>query len=604
MGMGEIISDSWAQTAQPRPPRFVVCVATHADREEIYQIRHEVYARELAQHATNASERLTDALDSANVYIVAKHNARVAGFISLTPPAVAVGYSVDKYFSRGELPIRFDEKLFEIRLLTVRKGYRGTQLALLLMYAAFRWVEAHAGTDVIAIGRREVVDLYERAGLKRLGFHTRSGAVTYDLMQASVGGIRERLAKFSGMVKRLEESTDWRLSLPFQRPAPCFHGGAFFQAIGEKFERLERSREVINADVLDAWFPPSPKVTAALQKYLPWLLRTSPPTNCDGLIETVAEIRGVRPENVLPGAGSSDLIFRALSYWLSPNSRVLLLDPTYGEYAHVLTRVVGCSIDRFELRREDGYQVSLGALEAALTRGYDLAVLVNPNSPTGRHVPHAQLATMLAGAPSQVRVWVDETYVEYAATGESLETFAAQSENVIVCKSMSKVYALSGARVAYLCAGAHQLEALRAVTPPWVVSLPAQVAAVNALQDPGYYCDRYAETAALRGELSRGLRALGWDMLPGIANFVLCHLPPSGPTAQEVASRCRKRDLFIRDAGAMGSRLGTHTLRIAVKDRETNERMLVILRQVQRQITSRVHRRTAGYDARQSSTFS
>jgi histidinol-phosphate/aromatic aminotransferase/cobyric acid decarboxylase-like protein len=64
---------------------------------------------------------------------------------------------------------------------------------------------------------------------------------------------------------------------------------------------------------------------------------------------------------------------------------------------------------------------------------------------------------------------------------------AVNSENAFVCKSMSKVCALSGARVAYLCAGTHLLEDLRSVTPPWVVSLPAQVAAVHALIDNEYY---------------------------------------------------------------------------------------------------------------------
>src|SRR5205085_4484533 len=140
---------------------------------------------------------------------------------------------------------------------------------------------------------------------------------------------------------------------------------------------------------------------------------------------------------------------------------------------------------------------------------YDLMVLVNPNSPTGRHISRSHLEDVLRRAPLGTRVWIDETYVEYAGADQSLESFAARSENVIVCKSMSKVYALSGARVAYLCAGAHQLEELRAITPPWVVSLPAQVAAVRALQDPSYYADRYRETAALRQELSLRLTALG-----------------------------------------------------------------------------------------------
>jgi histidinol-phosphate/aromatic aminotransferase/cobyric acid decarboxylase-like protein len=240
--------------------------------------------------------------------------------------------------------------------------------------------------------------------------------------------------------------------------------------------------------------------------------------------------------------------------------------------------VIGCTVDRLTLSRRDNYAVDLHRLEAALADNYDLVVLVNPNSPTGRHVPRNELEQVLRRAPVRTRVWVDETYVEYTraeqrsqtqrltVASESLEQFAACSENVIVCKSMSKVYALSGARVAYLCAGPHQLEELRALTPPWVVSLPAQVAAVYALQDPNYYAERYAETAVLREHLSSG-----------IANFVLCHLPANGPEAATVVNRCRQRNVFLRDAGAMGSQLGSRALRIAVKDRETNRRIVEVI---------------------------
>ena len=255
----------------------------------------------------------------------------------------------------------------------------------------------------------------------------------------------------------------------------------------------------------------------------------------------------------------------------------------------MLERVIGCLVDRLTLSRGENYAVDPDRLEAALADNYDLVVLVNPNSPTGQHVARAALERILQRAPARTRVWVDETYVEYANSEhrspnrrmgelcESLETFAANSENVVVCKSMSKVYALSGARVAYLCAGAHQLEDLRAITPPWVVSLPAQVAAVRALEAPDYYAARYVETANLREQLAAGLALLGLDVVPGIANFVLTHLPGDGPAAAAVVKRCREHGLFLRDAGAMGSQLGTHALRIAVKDAQTNQRMLEII---------------------------
>lgn len=577
------LNGCYHRTAAPPQPT-VLELATAEDRELIYRLRYEVYARELGQHRANGNGQLTDTLDPHNLYLVARVGGELAGFISLTPPG-APSLSIDKYARREQLPFAVDDGLYEVRLLTVTRPHRGRELATLLMYAAFRWVEAHGGTHLAAIGRRAVLDLYLKPGLHPVGLTVKSGAVTYDFLHATVAEIRERLDAFACVLDRLESHTDWRLNFPFRKPAACFHGGAFFEAIGERFDALERSFDVINADVLDAWFPPAPGVLSALQTHLPWLLRTSPPTTCAGLIETISEARGLRAHNVLPGAGSSDLIFRALRQWLTPRSRALILDPTYGEYAHVLERVIGCTVDRLQLSRTDGYQLNLQQLEATLARKYDLVVLVNPNSPTGRHAPREELEAVLRRAPSTTRIWIDETYVEYAGAGQSLERFAAASENVIVCKSMSKVYALSGARVAYLCAGAHQLEALRAVTPPWAVSLPAQVAAVRALEDPDYYAERYRLTHELRGQLAAELAAFGWEVLPGTANFLLCHLSGDGPMADAVVRLCRERGLFLRDAALMGAQLGPRAIRIAVKDAATNAHMVEILKGVLAQLT-------------------
>jgi histidinol-phosphate/aromatic aminotransferase/cobyric acid decarboxylase-like protein len=191
---------------------------------------------------------------------------------------------------------------------------------------------------------------------------------------------------------------------------------------------------------------------------------------------------------------------------------------------------------------------------------------------------------VLQRAPQKTRVWLDETYADYVSSAESLEQFAAQSENVIVCKSMSKAYALSGVRVGYLCAGAHQLETLRAITPPWVVSLPAQLAASRALEDTGYYADRYAETQGLRKHLGDQLQKLGWEIIPGCANFLLGHLPESGPLAEELIQECQRHGLFLRNPASMGSELGSRAIRIAVKDVATNTRMLSIIDAAQKQI--------------------
>jgi histidinol-phosphate/aromatic aminotransferase/cobyric acid decarboxylase-like protein len=473
-----------------------------------------------------------------------------------------------------------DGSTWEIRLLTVKREERGSEVAWLLMLAAFRWVESRGGKRVMAIGRKEVLGMYEKAAMRRCGMEVVAGEVKYELMTAEVGEIRAVVDGMEQAVRRFEEGCEWRLNVPMRRPAGCFHGGAFFEAVGPRFDDLGRAAGIINADVLDAWYPPAPAVLESLQEHLPWLLRTSPPTGCEGLLEAIAAARGLPEGSVLAGAGSSDLIFRAFRTWLRKGSRVLILDPTYGEYAHVLERVIGCEVVRMPLGRENGWEVDPVALQAALADDLELAVIVNPNSPTGRLLPAEVLREILAGVPGRTRVWVDETYTDFCGPAQTVEKDAVTSANVLVCKSMSKAYALSGARVAYLAAGPHQLEALRAVTPPWVVSLPAQVAAVRALESTDYYAARWAETGRLREGLAAALRRLGWRVLPGSANFLLCELPVSGPTAAEVVRGSRLRGLFLRDAGAMGSAMGNRMLRVAVKSGAENAAMVGILGEV------------------------
>jgi histidinol-phosphate/aromatic aminotransferase/cobyric acid decarboxylase-like protein len=560
-----------------RAGQLLIRVATSEERETIYRLRHEVYARELHQYAVRPDGRLTDALDAFNIYLVALDGEDIVGFVSITPPGHGL-YSVDKYLQREQLPFPVDEKLYEVRILTIPETSRRRMLALLLMYASFRWVESHGGDRIMAIGRHEVLSMYQRVGLKCAGPTIQAGAVGYHLLQATMADIHEALHHIREMLRRVESEVKWQLSFPYRTPAACFHGGASICALGEEFESLERHTQIINADVLDAWFPPSPKALACLAAHLPWLLRTSPPTGCEGLLRVIGRCRGVRPDCVLAGAGSSDLIFLALRHWLTPGSRVLLLDPTYGEYLHVLEHIIGCHAERLTLHRHEGYQLDPVRLAAHMAEGYDLVVLVNPNSPTGRHVPREDLIPVLRHAPTNTRIWVDETYVDYAGPDQSLEQFAAASENVIVCKSMSKVYALSGVRVAYLCAGPHQLEPLRPITPPWAVSLPAQVAAVKALLDPGYYKARYEETRRLREGLIESLRPLGLEIVPSVTNFLLCHLPVGSPDAATVVSRCREKGVFLRDASVMGSQMGAHALRIAIKDAAANRRLLEVLK--------------------------
>src|ERR1700704_557400 len=128
--------------------RIRIALAGEEDRPAIYRIRHRVYAEELGQHPANAERSLSDRLDSWNLYITASSCGVLLGFVSITPPA-SPSYSIDKYFCREELPFSFDGRLFEVRLLTVAEPHRRREVAALLMYAVFRWVEHHEGREVV-----------------------------------------------------------------------------------------------------------------------------------------------------------------------------------------------------------------------------------------------------------------------------------------------------------------------------------------------------------------------------------------------------------------------------------------------------------------------
>lgn len=347
----------------------------------------------------------------------------------------------------------------------------------------------------------------------------------------------------------------------------AFHGGAFFEAIGVDLRHLERSQSVISADVLDAWFDPSPRVIAALREYLPFLLRTSPPNHAEGFVQEVSRWRGVPAECILPGSGSSSLLFACLPRLLRSGCRALLLDPMYSEYEHIAGNLLAGEVLRHELNAEQGFEVDPEALlRDVWSLRPDAVLLVNPNNPTGRLWPRSGILSFLDQAPAGTLVVVDETYLEYVGAAESLESEAARRTNLIVIKSMSKVYALSGARVAYLVAHREIAERLRPWLPPWPVGLLAQAAAMEALRDPGYYAARYTETHALRQQLAAGLSPL--SPCASQANYLLVRPPDT----RALAARLRAKDIFVREfrSGPLADRY----LRVSVKNAIQNARLV------------------------------
>lgn len=359
----------------------------------------------------------------------------------------------------------------------------------------------------------------------------------------------------------------------------AFHGGRFFEAIGTDFHDLSRAKSVISADVLDAWFDPAPRVTEKLREYLPFLMRTSPPVHGAGLLSAISEVRGVPAANLCLGGGSSHLIFTLLPLLTSENSRILILDPMYGEYAHVLEQVLHRNVCRHHLHEEENFQIDSAHLfEHVRVLQPDLLIVVNPNSPTGQYWRRTDLLELVQRFPDTLCL-VDETYIDYLFGNQSLEGQVTRFRNLMVLKSMSKVYALSGLRVAYMAASEEIARKVSRYLAPWSVSLPAQVAAVEALHNPEYYQQRYRETHLLRCEALEPLGELdGVQAFGSCANFYLVKCLQQ--SAACVQKQLQEENIFIRHCDSMSPRFHDDFLRIAVKNREQNERIVKALKRV------------------------
>ena len=545
----------------------------HRIWHQISTIRHDVYADELNQYDSNADGVLED---PGRHFIACVEGDDLVGYISLNPPE-SQPFRLTTYFpgdvlDRTVFAACTDPKntVFEVRGLTVAPAYRGQNFAFRLMRHALEFVVERGGTDIVAMGHTEVVNLYESNGLKV--FHeagVQRGQTVYFPMHMSVSAVLKSHAKKIEADREDESGDD-----------ACYHGGQSWEA--SKFDFDVRDSLIV-ADVLDSPFPPCPEALDVIREQLERCCQESPPTQCEELIETIAEVRGVPSRNVAVSSGSSSLMFSLLPQLLNERSRVLLLSPMYGEYSHILQHVIGCHITYFVLEDANGFAIDQEELISQAC-DHDAVILVNPNSPTGVYCEAMDdMVSRIAHSRNPnskcKMIWVDETYINYLPDAVSLEPLCASLPELLVCKSMSKCYALSGLRVAY--AVSQNMPTLRRYIPPWAVSLPGQLAAVAALRNTAYYAAQYDIIHQQRERMQQALEGLDFRVFSGVANYLLTYLPSaSGYSSNRFIEACRAQGLFVRDAQNMGVMLPNNAVRFAVRSPEENETMLAIVQAV------------------------
>lgn len=295
---------------------------------------------------------------------------------------------------------------------------------------------------------------------------------------------------------------------------------------------------------------------------------------CRTLRARLAQRHGLAPQQVLCGGGAADLIFR-LAAAARPR-RALLTAPTFAEYEQAL-RAVGCAVQWFDLREEDGFAVTERILDA-ITPELDLLFLCEPNNPTGRTTDPKLLQAVLARcAECHVRLAVDECFLDLldAPATHTLAGEVSQHPGLVILKSFTKHYPMAGLRLGYaLCGDGDFLSKMAQSGPPWSVSTLAQAAGLAALEEDGYDRTLRDLITAQRPRLQGGLTALGCRVLPGEANFLLFHHPDAA-----LAGRLREKGILLRDCSNYRG-LGPGWYRTAVRTAQDNDALLRAMREV------------------------
>jgi histidinol-phosphate aminotransferase len=283
-------------------------------------------------------------------------------------------------------------------------------------------------------------------------------------------------------------------------------------------------------------YPPSPKVFAALRKAINPSLRLYPEPLSDSLRSVAATVYGVKPENIIAGNGSDELLSMLLRCFVGPKDRVAFPVPTYSLYDTLVEIQDGVSA-RVHYAEDFSLPENLAGQSAALT------FLCNPNAPSGTMVSLPEIAK-LAGAVAGILV-VDEAYVDFAESeGASSIPLIRQIPNLVVLRTFSKAFSLAGMRIGLAFASEEIIAGMMKVKDSYNLNRLSMVAATAALSDMAWMRRNAERIQRSRKKLSAALKRLGYQVYPSHANFVLARKP--GENLKPVYEELKRRKIFVR----------------------------------------------------------
>lgn len=284
------------------------------------------------------------------------------------------------------------------------------------------------------------------------------------------------------------------------------------------------------------------------------------------LHERLAAFAGWKPDGVIAGNGSNELIQAVLMVTMGSGKRVLLSEPTFMLYRQVATVLDG-EVESVFLTPDLQYD-SEALLETIETRHPDVTIICSPNNPTGCVINERALRSILSA--SQGIVVIDEAYHEFA--GQSVVPLLNEHENLVVLRTFSKAMAYAALRVGYLLASPELVREIGKAVLPYNLNVFSQIAAEVAMEN--YDTELRPLVKQITAERDRLFRELsqidGLAPVESEANFIIVKSAVTDP--RRIFADLLKYDILIRDVS--GYPMLRDYFRFSVGTAEENNRLL------------------------------
>lgn len=345
---------------------------------------------------------------------------------------------------------------------------------------------------------------------------------------------------------------------------PCIHGARAQESAEGSGKSLA---ELIDFSVnLNPLGPP--KLSRALASALK-NIGNYPDNRYPGFRKAAADSLHVKPENIVPGNGSSELIRLFAEAVIEPGDRVIIPFPTFSEY-EFQCRLFGASIG----------SVDHTDIKNIKPDGCKAVFLCNPNNPTGRLISrHEVLQLAQKCSRSETFLFVDEAFIELSDPKESIAEFAASNDFVIVLRSLTKTFAVPGLRIGFAVASRDLANILNNIRIPWSLNSAALAVGEHLLRGHKDYIERTLRMIMKERQwLSTRLGSIrGLRPCPSDTNFILVDIRDFFISSTELTGMMLKQGIIIRDCASFG--LKDH-IRVAVRKRQDNRKLIKALSNV------------------------